>query len=309
MNPETTLTPQDIQAICAHHSISYQSDKRITTGFSNEVHLINGKIILKVLSRPENIERFTVEKKMLAYDGDFLKPKFIAADFSKELISSEYILMQYVEGDVLGFIWHTLDDETRESLIKQISETLQGINEINPGYLFDTHKKWGDGIANGFAISGQQLVDRQIISKAQFKEIKAILERHCSILNSTDTKVVYDDIHFDNFIVRGDKLVAIIDLESVSEAALDYPIYVVRKMMAQPHKYLTEENEQYAKLEDYENLEVWYRKYYPAMFQFDHFEERVAIYQILDVLHLLKDWHMEAPELYEQLEEFIAKLR
>lgn len=91
--------------------------------------------------------------------------------------------------------------------------------------------------------------------------------------------------------------------------ALDYPMYVIRKQMTQPEKYLTEENEQYAKLEDYENLEGLYRKYYPKMFDFEHFEERVTLYQMLDVLHLLKDWHKEALELYTELDNFIDELK
>lgn len=308
MNPETTLTTEDIQAICKNHGITYKTDRRITTGFSNEVHLINNEVILKVCTRPENIERFIVEEKMLIYEGNFLKPKLIAVDSSKRIIPSEYILMKYVPGDPLGFIWHTLDDITRESLIKDISITLRGINQTDPVAIFDTHEKWGDYIVNRFSKSNQRLLERDILTTQQFDDISDIFEDYRQILNSSPTKVNYWDIHFDNFIVKDGKLAAIIDLEAVSETALDYPMYVIRKMTTQPEKYLTEENEQYAKLEDYENLESWYRKYYPEMFNFEHFEERVTIYQMLDVLHLLKDW-WKNPELYVELNGFIEKLK
>lgn len=308
MNPETTLAQKDIQVICNHHGIIYKTDQRITTGFSNEIHLINNEVILKVCTRPENIDRFTVEEKMLAHDEGFLKPKLIAADFSKQIIPSEYILMEYVDGDPLGFIWHTLDNTARASLVKEISTTLRDINQINPSEIFDTHEKWGDYIANRFGKSNQRLLKREILTRQQFDDIAEIFEKYRSVLNTSPTKVNYWDIHFDNFIVKDGKLAAIIDLEAVSETALDYPMYVIRKMMNQPEKYLTEENEQYAKLEDYENLEKWYRKYYSEMFEFDHFEERVAIYQMLDVLHLLKDWWKNS-ELYVELNGFISKLK
>lgn len=309
MNPETTLTTKDIQAICKKHDISYVSDQRITTGFSNEVHLINNKIILKVCTRPENIERFTVEEKLLAHDGTFLKPKLIAADFSKETIPSEYILMEYIEGEPLGFIWHKLDNITRESLIKEISATLRGINQIDPKDIFANYKQWGDHIIDRWGAANQKLLERGILTQQQYDDVAAIFEKYKPALNASPVKVNYWDIHFDNFIVRDSKLAAIIDLEAVSMTALDYAMYVIRKQMAQPEKYLTEENEQYAKLEDYENLEKWYRKYYPEMFDFEYFEERVTLYQMLDVLHLLKDWHKEAPELYEELEIYIGKLK
>jgi len=309
MNPETTLTTREIQAICAHHNILYKTHQRITTGFSNEVHLINNEIILKVCTRPENIERFTVEEKLLAHDGSFLKPKLIAADFSKEIIASEYILMEYIEGEPLGFIWHTLDDITRESLIKEISATLRGINQINPTDIFTNYKQWGDHIVDRWGTGNQKLLERGILTRQQYEDVTAIFEKHQPVLNTSAVKVNYWDIHFDNFIIREGKLTAIIDLEAVSMTALDYAMYVIRKQMAQPEKYLAEENEQYARLEDYENLEKWYRKYYPEMFDFEHFEERVTLYQMLDVLHLLKDWHKEAPELYEELEIYIGKLK
>lgn len=260
-------------------------------------------MILKVCTRPENIERFTVEEKLLAHEGDFLKPKLIAADFSKEIIPNEYILMEYIDGDPLGFIWHTLDDASRESLIKEISATLRGINEIEPTDIFTTYKQWGDHIVDRWGAGNQKLLERGVLNQRQYADITAMFSKYQPILNSSPVKVNYWDIHFDNFIVKDDKLAAIIDLEAVSTAALDYPMYVIRKQMAQPEKYLTEENEQY------ENLETWYRKYYPEMFDFDHFEERVTLYQMLDVLHLLKDRHKEAPELYAELDDFINKLK
>lgn len=309
MNPKTTLTTKDIQAICERHGVLYKTNSRITTGFSNEVHLINNEIILKICTRPENIERFTVEEKLLAHEGDFLKPKLIAADFSREIIPSEYILMEYIEGDPLGLIWHELEDTIRESLIKEISQTLRGINHIDPKDIFTTYKQWGDHIVERWGAGNQKLLEHDILSRERYNDVAEIFRNYQPILNSSPVKVNYWDIHFDNFIIKDNKLAAIIDLEAVSMTPLDYPMYVIRKQMMQPKKYLTEENEQYAKLEDYENLETWYRKYYPEMFEFEHFEERVTLYQMLDVLHLLNDWHREAPELYNELNGFVQKLK
>lgn len=189
MNPETTLTTRDIQAICAHHDISYKTDTRITTGFSNEVHLINNEVILKACTRPENIERFTVEEKMLTHNGNFLKPKLIAADFSKEIIASEYILMEYIEGESLGFIWHRLDNANRESIIKDISETLRGINEIDPTDIFTTYKQWGDHIVDRWGTGNQKLLRRGILSQQQYDDITAIFSKYQPILNSSRVKV------------------------------------------------------------------------------------------------------------------------
>ncbi len=47
--------------------------------------------------------------------------------------------------------------------------------------------------------------------------------------------------------------------------------------------------------------------YYPEMLAFEYLEERVMIYQMLDVLHLLKDWSQHT-EHYDELDKFITKL-
>ena len=88
-------------------------------------------------------------------------------------------------------------------------------------------------------------------------------------------------------------------------AALDYPLFVVKKLTDEPQKYLREEDEKYANLKDYARLKEWYKKYYPEMFAFDNLEQRIKIYQLIDTLHLLVDWSSDR-ELYKKLDELTA---
>lgn len=76
--------------------------------------------------------------------------------------------------------------------------------------------------------------------------------------------------------------------------------------MSDPAKYLSLEDERYARAEDYEKLESWYQKYYPEMFTFDNLEQRIKIYQLIDTLHLLNHWP-KVKELYVALNSLIEK--
>ena len=151
MNPETTLTQHDIENICRAQGIVFKHSHRITDGFTNEVHLLNDDIILKVCIRATNVDRFRIESKMLKHKNTIAKPKLIAEDFSGRIIKQPYILMEYITGRPLGSVWHTLKDSEREALIKDISHNLKIINQTPLDYLFEKQEKWGDKLADDFA--------------------------------------------------------------------------------------------------------------------------------------------------------------
>lgn len=48
MNPTTTLDEQDIVRICAANDIEYVSSRRITDGFTNEVHCVSVMMIVAI---------------------------------------------------------------------------------------------------------------------------------------------------------------------------------------------------------------------------------------------------------------------
>jgi hypothetical protein len=120
---------------------------------------------------------------------------------------------------------------------------------------------------------------------------------------------VYWDIHFDNFIVNDEfELQAVIDLENVELTSLDYPLFVIQKQTDEPEKFLREEDEKYADIKDYEKLKSWYQSYYPEMFEFVNIETRLAVYQLLDTLHLLNDGWSHVKELHANLEKLMSYL-
>lgn len=302
MNPETKLTDGQVKEICARHNIPYRSHTRINTGFRHEVHRLNDDLLIKLFntSKPRNYE---TELALLKSDLDFLKPELVASHKSTRGQDRSYIIISFVNGISLGSKWHEATNEQREQLIKDISKTLAVINRLDPKVIGNAVDDWQTTIEKRITELTNKLVAKSILTEQQRQKIILTTEANKKYLTSSELLPVYWDIHFDNFLVNENfELQAIIDLENVELAALDYPLFVVEKLMDEPHKYLREEDEKYADVKDYAKLKDWYKQYYPQMFAFANQDERVKLYLLIDTLHLLVDWS-HVKELYDKLDE------
>jgi len=306
MNPETKVTLAQIKQLCVKHGITYLSHERITSGFSHEVHRLNDDLVIKLFA-PEHAEKFQSETAALGYDGTFLKPRLVASGMPNDLVDRYYIIMSYVPGRSLGGAWHQASNAQRKALIATISQNLQSINSIQPETLkLEGRLPWQTSILQRADTLTSNLVDKHIIDAATAKQALRFAHDSSEALAHSELHTVYWDIHFDNFIVNESfELQAFIDLENIELTALDYPLFVIRKQMHDPAKYLSLENEKHAKEEDYKQLESWYRQYYPEMFAFAELERRIQVYQLLDTLHLLTDWS-HVKELHTTLRSLIT---
>lgn len=301
MNPETKLTDEQVKEICARHNIPYSSHARINTGFSHEVHRLNDDFLIKLFNTSKPIN-FETELALLKSGLDFPKPKLIASYQGTNNQDRSYIIMSFVSGLSLGGKWHEATDEQRERLIQDISKTLATINRLDPKTIGSTMDNWENIVEGRIQKLTNKLLVKNTLTGSQAEKIAATVAANKEHLLGSKLLPVYWDIHFDNFLVNERfELQAIIDLENVELAALDYPLFVVRKLTEEPHKYLREEDEQYADIKDYARLKDWYRKYYPEMFAFDNLDERMKLYLLVDTLHLLVDWS-HVSELYDKLD-------
>lgn len=305
MNPDTKITLLQIKQICEKHAIKYVSHERITYGFSHEVHRINEDLVIKIFNT-EHFSKFQTEKAALASEYDFQKPKLIASGAPDDFLDRYYIIMSYIPGKSLGGMWHQANDRQREKLVADICKNLQIINTIDPVSLGLQYKvSWQDHILERINSLTKEMADKKIIHAATAKRIIVLANNTYDIFKNTRLFTTYWDIHFDNFIVNDlFELQGLIDLENVELTSLDYPLFVIRKQVNDPAKYLSLQDEKHARLEDYSKLEHWYRKYYSEMFAFDNLEDRIKIYQLMDTLHLLNHYPKEE-ELHTTLSSLI----
>ena len=116
-------------------------------------------------------------------------------------------------------------------------------------------------------------------------------------LQSDEFVLIHNDLHFDNVFYDNGKI-KLIDFERSIYAPRDFELDILYRMIRKPWKFASEENEQYTKLEDYENIMSYIEKYYPELIHIDNLYQRLAIY---DIVYFLKQY-VNAPQ-YDELKQ------
>ena len=287
MNPKTSLTRTQITKLCRLHGLVYRSSRRVKVGFSNEIHIINDELVLKFYLH--ELIRYQTELAMLETKTNFPKPKLIATGMVNNFIGHNYILMSLVEGVPLGHVWHKASMNQRHSLIESYIAAQKEINQLPPETLpLLISPNWYKILRREMAEVAKLLKKTGIISNRERDRALAIVDHHAELLKASPLKPVYRDIHLDNLMVNDNfELTGLIDFEFIQLAALDYPLFVLKRLVDEPKQYACEE---FVKLSDYQPLWSWYKKLYPEMFAFTQLENRLRIYQLADHLRLLKRW-------------------
>ena len=68
---------------------------------------------------------------------------------------------------------------------------------------------------------------------------------------------------------------------------MDYELDIFLRMCNNPLKYASEEAENLVKIEDYQNIEKYFKEFYPEIYNVDNFEIRHEIYNLEANLRLL----------------------
>jgi aminoglycoside phosphotransferase (APT) family kinase protein len=293
MNPETRVTSDQIQKLCKLHSIEFTGSERVEVGFSNEVHLVNDTLILKFYLPEER--RYETELLVLQQATEFPSPTVIAHGEANAIVDRAYIFMSRIDGVPLGHVWHTLTHDQRNKLIRHYVSVQKEITSFNPNLFgFTTSKTWYQILLDDAHNQIFVLRKDAIITEQEAQLSIAVIEANKECLQTKQLYPVFWDIHLDNLLVNEHgELTGVIDFENIKYASLDYPLFALRRLVTDPAKFATEDNEKYAKTEDYQHIWGWYQKYYPEMFLFSELEQRIKIYQLLDSLRLLEEWSQD----------------
>jgi aminoglycoside phosphotransferase (APT) family kinase protein len=288
MPPDTLTTPESIAAIFAAHGLDNNlAAKRITVGFTNEIHHV-GDYILKVYARPDT-DQVSYEKETNLFkklNRTVLVPELVAKDASRTIIPQPYIIYRYIVGKPAGHIWHLLTHEQRKQVIHDGVGQLKAIAASEPQPKLKNYQTWREQIENKLndyldVVRQQKLFDIETVQSLQ-----TYIDKNIELLEQSKLGLQYWDFHLDNLIIDNSKLVGMIDFEHVDVVSIDYVLNIVRQMQQHPHLNLAEEMEQYANLEDYKDMLNWFKDFYPELFAFDKLETRINLYDLEGMLRL-----------------------
>jgi aminoglycoside phosphotransferase (APT) family kinase protein len=286
-----------LNKIFTYHSlIKPNSFNKIESGFTNQVYLIDDIFILKICSDKNNERAFRQEAILYRYFiGKLPVPELILYDDSKKVFKKNFMIYYKIKGDTLYSIWHNLSQETRRDLVKQLCKLLKKINSTNfkelPKELgFKTQIDWKNFMLSKIEtyLSISQIMGT--LSHAEITKIKNFVNFNAGVLEKQELALVYWDPHFDNVLVKDNKIVGLIDFERTQIASIDFVLDTVKRMVDFPKKYMSQSLELLANAEDYQDLLVWYEEFYPELFSFTNLKRRLDLYAIAHDLEDLENW-------------------
>lgn len=307
MNPDTLTTPKQISDVFRQHGLEYNDrPKRITVGFTNEVHQV-GDYILKVYTRPETGEiSFNKESKIFTkLYGAVLVPKLIIADNTQSIIAYPYIIYKYIDGKPAGHVWHLLTNEQRKQVVCDGCQQLKAIAASEPSPKLKDYHSWHEQIETKMNSYLQVIREQQLIDSETATSLQQYIDNNISLLDETKLGLQYWDFHLDNLIIDNGKLVGMIDFEHVDVVSIDYVLNIVRQMQQYPHLNLAEDMEQYADTEHYKDMLAWFKEFYPELFAFEQLETRINLYELEGIMRL-KPRFPNAQQIDERIHKILT---
>lgn len=266
---------------------------KINVGFTNTLYSVNDSFIIKICTDLNNEPKFNKEIEFYnANNNNDLIPKLYYANTDKADIPYYYEILEKINGVSLYDVWHTFNEEQREDIIKQLCEAMKQFHS-NKGQSYD----WVKRTSNLFINSYNKAKELNLLTSEEQELLESAYSKFDGYLQSDEFVLIHNDLHFDNVFYDNGKI-KLIDFERSIYAPRDFELDILYRMIRKPWKFASEENEQYTKLEDYENIMSYIEKYYPELIHIDNLYQRLAIY---DIVYFLKQY-VNAPQ-YDELKQ------
>ena len=219
-------------------------------------------------------------------------PKMHVGNIDKKDVPYMYEILEKVEGTSLYNVWHTLNEDERENIIKQLCDSMKSFHS-NKGKSYN----WYEKCCLIFNDAYEKVKKLNVFDESEYSSIDNAYNKFSLYLDANDFVLVHNDLHFDNIIYNKGSI-KLIDFERSLYAPIDFELDIIYRMIRKPWKFASEENEQYTIPEDYENIMSYIEKYYPELIHIDNLYQRLAIY---DIVYFLKQY-VNAPQ-YDELKQ------
>ncbi len=276
------------------------SINKINVGFTNTIYNVNDSFIIKICSNPKNEEKFIKEINFYNSNKDNkMIPKMYVGNIDKKDVPYMYEILEKVEGSSLYNVWHTLNEDERENIIKKLCDSMKSFHS-NKGKPYNWYEK-GCLIFND---AYEKVKKLNIFNETEYISIDNAYNRFSLYLDSNEFALVHNDLHFDNIIYNKGSI-KLIDFERSLYAPIDFELDIIYRMIRKPWKFASEETEKYTKLEDYSNIMKYIKKYYPEIINIPNLYKRLAIY---DMIYYMKQLN-EYPHVKELKEDILNASR
>ena len=249
---------------------------KLNIGFSNLIYSANDKYIIKICDNKNNEKRFENEINFyLKNENNKYIPKLYRYYISTNGTDYSYEIIEKVKGKSLYFAWHTIEEDKRKEIIKEISLMMKSFHVVK-GKKYD----WALYIKEKLIKDLKNCNLRNLFNEEEINEINYIIDNCTKYLYSEDLRLVHSDIHFDNLLMDENNNLKLIDFETTIFAPIDYELDIFLRMCDNPIKYSNVETEDLIKEKDYINIPNYLKECYPEIFDFEYYDIRHLIYDL-----------------------------
>ena len=209
--------------------------KELTEGYFNTGYLItttdHKNYVLKIGPLPE-VQVMRYEKDIMQMEvyvlrqmeqlGNVPSPKVLFFDSSKEILSSDYFFMSFIEGKALYEVKKQLSQEQISSLSFELGTYVKSIGQVHAdrfGYILQPDRSYSSWAECFLAMIDEILLDAEelgVVLPYSYDEIRRIYREHHDILAEVKKpSLVHKDLWEGNIFVDSEtaKITGIIDCE------------------------------------------------------------------------------------------------
>ena len=160
-------------------------------------------------------------------------PKYILSGETNDLV---YLIIEKLEGKTLYNVWHLKTEEERKDIIFKMCNILKEFSEQPYFYLEDKYKtmdwlkKWQKSFEINIPLLQERKFDTKILEDFAKNKLPIIMKEQ-------NLKLLFNDAHFDNFILTLNNELYIIDFDRVMFGSLDYELLILDSMLDNPTKF------------------------------------------------------------------------
>lgn len=267
---------------------------RAASGFTNEVWLSDGAVVK--LRGPDS-PGFARERWFYRTLRPAFAPKLLAD-------GEDFLLLERVRGAGLFRCWPGMDAAARRDAVRQIAAMVREMDAVPLGSMapcLPRGERWREAVAGSIADGLKKARAAAAIPPAAAADIARFAARSADALGEREeVSLVYSDLHFDNLLMEECGRLRLIDFERIEAAPRDLVLDVPNRMTLQPFLYANEEDEPFARREDYRELLRWLAEELPAWFASPRLPERLALYGLRYDLECLLDYP-NSPTVLERI--------
>lgn len=263
--------------------------KRVLSGQINSVYFLNEEFVLRFSDGLQDGRLFEKEARILsAISRRVLVPELAYVDSSRTNFPFDIIVSRMLNASTLAVQWALSPDLQRRKYVHQLSSELSRLHRLplrDFPFLMEDPTPWHIRFQDYVEALFLQARSDNDIDDDCINLLQEYFYTHRHKLSEPFREVlVHGDIHFENILADGDRVIALIDFEYADIAPLDFELAKIINFCLFPQKFVESSLEDWYKENDLTVLLAWIKEDYKALFDCKFSLERQRIYLIPDTL-------------------------